>query len=228
MSDSGISMLPLEANPEVLTNFGKKLGLNEKLVFSDVYGTEDWAIEMLPGRPVAYLLVFTINDKNEAGSRHKADEKASEKVWFTNQTVSNACGTVAVLHAVGNTRAEFPPKEHSYLAKYFDKASDVQPAARGKMLETDNDILEAHRSVETEGQSHVPAHEQKVREHFTALVEKDGDIYELDGRMPGPINHGSSKGDFPRQGLTVLRKEYMDDKDDIKFSLLALCVTPSL
>jgi len=37
----------------------------------------------------------------------------------------------------------------------------------------------------------------QVEHHFIAFVEKDGKVFELDGRKTGPICHGETKGNFP-------------------------------
>ncbi len=42
----------------------------------------------------------------------------------------------------------------------------------------------------------APSLGDSVEHHFIAFVEKDGKIYELDGRKSGPIAHGSVDGSF--------------------------------
>ena len=42
---------PLESNPDVVTSFAKKLGLDESLSYIDIYSTEEWALDMIP-KPV--------------------------------------------------------------------------------------------------------------------------------------------------------------------------------
>ena len=38
----------------------------------------------------------------------------------------------------------------------------------------------------------APSLEDSVDYHFVAFVEKDGNLYDLDGRKPGPLNCGST------------------------------------
>jgi ubiquitin carboxyl-terminal hydrolase L3 len=45
------SWAPLESNPDVVTSFAKKLGLDESLSYIDIYSTEEWALDMIP-KPV--------------------------------------------------------------------------------------------------------------------------------------------------------------------------------
>jgi len=42
---------PLESNPDVVTSFAKKLGIDESLSYIDIYSTEEWALDMIP-KPV--------------------------------------------------------------------------------------------------------------------------------------------------------------------------------
>jgi hypothetical protein len=41
----------------------------------------------------------------------------------------------------------------------------------------------------------APALEDDVDLHFIAFVQKDGNLYELDGAKPYPINHGATGDD---------------------------------
>ena len=38
----------------------------------------------------------------------------------------------------------------------------------------------------------APSLEESVDYHFVAFVEKDGTLYDLDGRKPGPLNCGKT------------------------------------
>ena len=41
----------------------------------------------------------------------------------------------------------------------------------------------------------APSVDEDINLHFICFVEKDGHLYELDGRKPFPINHGPSSPD---------------------------------
>ena len=56
---------PLESNPEVMTQYAGKLGLDtssDGLWFHDVLSTEDWAFAMVPQPVLGVLMLFPIKE----------------------------------------------------------------------------------------------------------------------------------------------------------------------
>lgn len=111
--------LPLESNPEVFTRLIKTLGV-QSLEFVDVYSLDEPDLLAMVPRPVlALILVFpTTNDSyltTDSYWRHRAQGDADREaysgsgededvVWYR-QTIRNACGLYAILHAVSNGNA---------------------------------------------------------------------------------------------------------------------------
>jgi ubiquitin carboxyl-terminal hydrolase L3 len=87
------SWLPLEANPEVLTSYCQRLGLQSTLGFHDVLGVEEWAMDMIPQPVHAILLLFPISSASEA-ERESTLADGGIRAYFMKQTVGNACGTI--------------------------------------------------------------------------------------------------------------------------------------
>ena len=65
--------------------------------------------------------------------------------------------------------------------------------------------------------------------HFVCYIEKDGDIWELDGRLDSPVNKGkmptNEDGNPAHLGLEVSKiiQNYMAlDQGETKFSVMAL------
>ena len=107
--------LPLEANPKVFTDFAEKLGFPTIMFgFHDVYAldAEVWLCGPVPQPVIAVILLYQIKRKHddliksqlESQLKDKEDNK-SEKMMplFIKQTIGNACGTIALLHALCNT-----------------------------------------------------------------------------------------------------------------------------
>jgi ubiquitin carboxyl-terminal hydrolase L3 len=224
------SWLPLEANPDILLTYSLKLGLPGNFLFHDVLSTEDWALDMIPGEIEALLLLFPISEASEK-ERRSADTADDEHVYFMKQTVGNACGTIAVLHTMLNIcqsdKSAFTPD--SFISRMLEKTLTMNPLERGSWLESNEEIENAHRIAEIQGQSDTPSHaEQEVDTHFTVFLpnKQSKEVLELDGRRAGPIRRGAYDSDvsFPQKALQVIQKEFMDrNPSDIRFSIVALC-----
>lgn len=93
-----------------MNNLMHKLGLSQKLAFQDVFSIDDPDLLGFVPRPAhALLLIFPISENYENG---RATEDAAveaydgcgpdEPVIWYKQTIGNACGLIALLHAVSN------------------------------------------------------------------------------------------------------------------------------
>ena len=51
------------------------------------------------------------------------------------QTIGNACGTVAMIHAVANSQVQL---DDGFLKTFLEATKDLSPAERAKFLETDD------------------------------------------------------------------------------------------
>jgi ubiquitin carboxyl-terminal hydrolase L3 len=104
--------IPLESNPEVFTELIHKLGLPDSLCFQDVLSLDDAELLAFIPRP-AYALVLVFPTKD--GFEKKVDEEKTKlkdcevpepnDVVFFKQTINNACGLYAILHAACNGEA---------------------------------------------------------------------------------------------------------------------------
>lgn len=222
-----VKWLPLEANPEVLTEYSVKLGMPCTLAWTDVLAFEDWAMEMVPQPCYAVTLLFPISDASEAHAKEeeksKKPEEASDKVWHTKQTVGNACGTVACVHTLANlsNQNQMELIDDSFMVKFMKKCEGKTALERAQLLEVDDSIEEAHADAEKQGQS--ASNTGKVNTHFIAFVEVDGCLYELDGRKESPTNHGKLEGKTVLQKAVQVAAGFRDrDPEDLRFAMLAL------
>ncbi|XP_018495628.1 ubiquitin carboxyl-terminal hydrolase isozyme L3 [Galendromus occidentalis] len=207
--------LALESSPEVLTKYIHELGVDEKWSLVDVFGVDDELLAMVPQPVEALLLVYPVKGTEPTTGSD------NPKVFFMKQTIENACGTVGLLHALGNSKATY--KENSALEKFMKSAKGKSPDEIAKLLETSEEIGEIHASVAQEGQTSTPSLEENVDLHFVAFVLVDGHIYELDGRKDAPTQHGpSDEANFLKNAAKVC-KTYMERMPDVlSFSLTAL------
>lgn len=165
---------PLESNPTVMNAYVEKMGLDTSTFsFCDVFSTEDWALSMVPQPVVGVVMLFPIKPESEEFARaekeniDKNGQIVSSNVYFMKQTVGNACGTVGILHAIGNARSQLDIKPDSYLDRLYQRTSAMTPEAIATDLEADTEIEAVHTCAADEGQSEQQ--EGEVDTHFVCF-----------------------------------------------------------
>jgi ubiquitin carboxyl-terminal hydrolase L3 len=222
--------IPLESNPEVMNEFLAKIGVPGKLQICDIFGFEPDLLEMVPKPVKAVLLLFPVSRQSEdfrIAQVRKIEENGQELppgVWFTTQTIGNACGTIGLLHAVGNnldTLGSLP--EGSWSQKFFANSLDADADARAAMLQNDDSIAEVHADAAQAGQSAAPDRPEDCMLHFVCFIQKGGFLLELDGRKPFPINHGPcASDDLLGAAIRVIQSDFMaTDPSSNLFSTVA-------
>ncbi len=103
------SFIPIESDPAVLNDLMYGLGVSTSLALTDVWDINDPVQLSLISRPVLALIL--VLPTSEAYERHRRmttipidlaeDSMAEEVIWFR-QTINNACGLYAILHATCN------------------------------------------------------------------------------------------------------------------------------
>ncbi|KAJ1272118.1 hypothetical protein BS78_06G178400 [Paspalum vaginatum] len=150
--------LPLEANPDVMNQFMWGLGVPEDVGFCDMYGLDDEMLAMMPQPVLAVILLYPQDRSKEsqASTTSSAQTKEpSKKVYFTKQTVENACGTVGIIHALGNAASRIKLGEGSYFDRFYKRTADMDPTQRAAFLEEDQEIEDAHSAAATAGDTEV-------------------------------------------------------------------------
>lgn len=223
--------LPIESNPEVLNKYLGKLGVSPLWNIVDIYGMDDEVLAFVPSPLKSLIFLFPCSDAYE-NFRTKEDEELKSKniehpkgLFYMHQYVHNACGTIALVHAILNN-PEIEMEEGSFIKKYYDASKDKTPEERGRLLENDAGFTETHDSVANEGQTATPDINQKVYHHFIAFVHHEGQLYELDGRKNFPIAHGKTSPDTLLKDAIVVCKKYIAlDPNEVRFTLLGLVPT---
>jgi ubiquitin carboxyl-terminal hydrolase L3 len=205
-----------------------KLGVDEKWNITDVWGLDPELLAIIPQPVKSVILLFPCSDAYEA---HRAKENESltanppkypDDLFYMKQVIHNACGTIALVHGVLNN-ADIGLKPGSVLQQYFEKAKGLSVEERGNLLECDSNFTETHEEVAHEGQTAAPGADEKVNHHFIAFIEKDGVLYELDGRKSFPVTHGATTSATLLVDAAKVCKEFMArDPDEVRFTVLAL------
>ncbi|KAI7989306.1 Ubiquitin carboxyl-terminal hydrolase 3 [Camellia lanceoleosa] len=197
-SPSAKRWLPLEANPDVMNQFLWGLGLPEdEAECCDVYGLDEELLEMVPRPVLAVLFLYPITPQSEEERilQDSVKKEHNDRVYFMKQTVGNACGTIGLLHAVGNVTSEIKLLEGSFLDRFYKSTAAMDP-------------LEASENVDT---------------HFICFACVDGQLYELDGRKSAPISHGpSSPSSLLQDAAKAIQGMIQKNPDSMNFNVIAI------
>ncbi|KAI0675475.1 cysteine proteinase [Trametes maxima] len=244
-TSSGGPWIPLESNPEVLTKWAVKAGLvNSQAHFEDIYGLDPELLGMVSQPVKAVILLFPITETYEQRRREEDLRLATEgqhavdpTIFWMKQTISNACGTMALLHSMINSDITFAPE--SPIQKFIDICKEKTPEERAKILETTPLFADIHANAASGGQTAVPTN-LDTDLHFTTFVRAPSPpsqdegapapgglrLVELDGRRAGPIDRGPSV-DILQDVAKFVRNVYVAHTASVHFSMIALCGGPS-
>ncbi|XP_066322290.1 ubiquitin carboxyl-terminal hydrolase 3-like [Miscanthus floridulus] len=225
----GKRWIPLEANPDVMNQFIWGLGVPEGDVqFCDVYGLDDDLLAMVPQPVLAVLFLYPLTSLDEEEKEESSasttstagGKELSKKVYFTKQTVGNACGTVGVIHAIGNATSQIKLVEGSYFEKFYKQTADMDPVQRATFLEEDDEMEDAHSVAASAGDTDANV---DVNEHFVCFSCVDGELYELDGRKSQPTSHGpSSPETLLQDAAKVIKARIAENPNSMNFNVMAL------
>jgi len=229
--------IPLESNPEVLNEWSTKAGLVHLAEFGDVYGLDESLLAMVPQPVNAVVLLFPISPESEVRRKEEDEEIASKgqpnldpTILWIKQTISNACGTMGLIHAIANSDVTLVPE--SPLAKFIDQCKDKTPEERSKLLETTPLFADIHAEAATSGQSAVPTADSNTNLHFTCFVQAPSGrapgsedvgmrLIELDGRRAGPIDRGECTN-LLEDATKVIKDVYMRNSQSMEFNVMSL------
>lgn len=221
-------LIPLESNPEVMNKFLQKLGVPSEWNIVDVMGLDSEMLSWVPRPVLAVLLLFPVSkpyeqykEKEEKLILSKGQDVSNE-VFYMRQHLSNACGTIALMHSVANNTDKIILRDGP-MKTFLEEAKPLDAVARSKLLEQTESIINAHKELAQEGQTKTPSAEEPVNHHFIAFVHKGGMLYELDGSKSFPINHGPTTPDTLLEDAAKVCQEFMArDPNEMRFTVVAL------
>ncbi|PIA19693.1 ubiquitin carboxyl-terminal hydrolase isozyme L3 [Coemansia reversa NRRL 1564] len=218
-----IYWVPLESSPEAMNKMVYRLGVDKAVGFNDVWGLDDELLEMVAQPVHALIFLFPSLEEFQAARKQKAassSNKVSPNVWFMRQTIGNACGTMAIIHALANIQKTVPIS--GPLGEFFEKTKNLSPAERATELEKNESIAALHSQSAVEGQTTAPEADADILHHYSAFVNVDGDLYELDGTTSAPLNHGPSNN-LLKDAARVIKEHVKSLNDDPRgFSVISL------
>ncbi|KAI0806553.1 ubiquitin C-terminal hydrolase L3 [Xylaria sp. FL0064] len=236
--------IPLESNPELFTELIHKLGMSKRLVFHDLLtlSPDDEDLLSFVPRPVlALVLVIPAPDGYAARIREEEKEvplhnKTSdeEDVMFYHQTIGNACGLYATLHAVSNGEARSFIEPSTHIARLIERCTPLNSAQRIETLESDEELAAVHASVGARGNT-APPEDLTVEPPFAYMTfvksRKSGRLYQLEGCRKAPLDLGcvlSEDEDMLSARALDSVKRFVEEAGKgaaVGYSALALSVT---
>lgn len=224
-----VHWVPLESNPEMLTQFSRKVGLPEPWEFVDIFGVDDELLAMVPPGSVAVTLLFQCSENLRKFQEAQRDailtsgQVLSSDIFYLKQYVGNACGTIASIHCLANNAQALGLSPESPLGRFLSRARGMTPQDAGRLLADANELHEASEASAQGGQTQAPEATEATDHHFISFVEKDGMLYELDGTKAFPINHGPTGGHLLRAAANIIKEYFMErDPENIQFNMMAL------
>ncbi|TRX93375.1 hypothetical protein FHL15_005650 [Xylaria flabelliformis] len=221
--------IPLESNPVLFTQLIHQLGVSTVLSFHDVWSLDDPYLLSLVPRPVlAFIIVFPTPSDYEDRLAKESDlivnntlQKESKDVMWFKQTINNACGLYAIIHAVANGQ----PGTH--LSHLLEKCASLDSSGCAAVLENDVELELKYNSVAVLGDTEAPENpEDEVDFHYVCFVKSHqrSHLFILDGDRNGPVDRGLLIEDdlLSKRGIETI-KEFIGHYDNGRnFGLLAL------
>ena len=208
--------VPLESNPVAINTYMNSLGCDTSLYeWCELLSCEEWAQGMVPNNRLAVMLNFPITDAviaDEAAERERiaaTPQEVDPSLFFCNQTIGNACGTVGIIHAIASARNSLKDfLLEGWFQKFFDSCEGKSPMERAEVLEASAELEELHEAAAAEDESNSSAVDANLNNHFITFVQgKDGCLYEMDGRKEWPVNHGKCE-DLLSDASRVIQEKF--------------------
>ena len=139
---------PLESDPELFSEYMRKIGLPEPYNFAELFGMDEELLCMVPQPVDAVIAGVAVQKKAE--DRAKGD-LSNKHAFYMKQTnvLDNACGIIACLHSIFNNVGADKIKldEGSLLEQYFKKVEGLStPEERSTQLENFAEFKEEYKS----------------------------------------------------------------------------------
>lgn len=235
-STDRIHFLPLESNPDVFNTVTHSLGATN-LEWHDVISLDEPDLLALIPRPIlAIAVIFSMTGHLEAAMRESEALRSQETIidgaddliWFK-QTIHNACGTYAILHAVSNGLSRDLVDPSSDFGTLIARCKSLNSQGRCRALEESAELRAAHEKAAVQGDTAPPeSAEDEVDYHYICLAPSTTSrrVYELDGSKKGPIDTGVILGDgedMLSAHVVHLLKDYITrDEGNAYFNFMAL------
>ncbi|CUS24788.1 LAQU0S19e01640g1_1 [Lachancea quebecensis] len=188
----------IESDAGIFTQLVRDLGVSG-VQFAEIPMLD--SLEELAPSLYGAIFLFKYNSSDYSGNgpmQGAYNFDYPDSLFFANQTIQNACGTLAVLNTLLSLSSEFPEEIRlgDTLSEFTSFTSAFKdPVLRGESISNSDHIRNVHNSFSTPDpfvlDEKTPDDGRKAAEvfHFVSFMEHEGILYELDGLQPAPIVH---------------------------------------
>ncbi|KAK2957711.1 putative ubiquitin carboxyl-terminal esterase L3 [Blattamonas nauphoetae] len=171
------------------------------------------------------MLCFPCSKASIAPTQPDTPEVISHPLFFAKQTVGNACGTFALVHALSNL--PLLVKEESFMSSFIAENRHQPPLQRGYNVTQSETLKMLHDQFCSEGaQSSI---DTGVEHHYSTFLIHNNHLFELDGRKPGPIDFGDcSENQLFERAILEMNTRNKTLREDQFFSVISLKSSESL
>ena len=120
----------------------------------DCWSVDEESLEFIIRPCYAFILLFPWDSAKLKEARKFQEEKIekegqilSEKLFFMEQIVENACGSIAVVHSILNNLECIQLDPNSLLGKYYEQAKSMDIKRRGEFLGEQQVVEEVSNSA---------------------------------------------------------------------------------
>jgi ubiquitin carboxyl-terminal hydrolase L3 len=208
-----------ENNPEILKLLCENIQASPDLNFHDIISTSPEFLQEYHFGSCRALIVLAHHPIYQAARSHVEltipEYKGSgpnEPVIWMRQTIGHACGLMALLHALFNLDGGRYVSPGTTLASLRQQAISLGPTERAQLLYDSSFLEEAHMNAAARGSSRAPSPRDDNHHHFLAFVQKDREVWELNGGMNGPLLRGVlSQGEdlLSERGLELTVRDFL-------------------
>lgn len=159
--------------------------------------------EFIPKPVIAVILLYQVNKDHDMlypnNVYYVGEKDKIEQPFFLRQTIGNACGTVALLHALCNNVETKPDgvgndfKEGSFLDTYYSKFRNATPDEKAAYLYDDVVVEQNHKEIAESSEARAsgknpqgsaaeklnppPVDPNSLYCHFVTYVSKNGCLW---------------------------------------------------
>lgn len=181
----------LESDPGLFTELLEKWGI-KNVEFNEIFGVDPESFRILECDKI-YGVIFLFNHSAKPIESKEPNYDRHAPVFFANQVVENSCASQALL-GLTLSRKDIELSPELLEIRDFCEALDFH--MRGEVIGGSEILRNYHNEmcapvnfVEEQNQNYPKGAHQDAF-HYVAFVPVNGNIYELDGLRPAPINHG--------------------------------------